>query len=743
MALVLVPPQIAIHKESGLVVRGGTGSVYAETDPGFVSPLQAKRADGTNAPTPNSNSQGLIPEFWIDIPETAAGVFWKSGDTAIWLATREGYRGPKGEKGDTGNTGATGSKGDKGDTGDPGPQGLPGVNAVPADTAVAGYIQTAGTSATKTALNNAIVDQISDPTSPAGTALSATIAGADPYDSPWDIVIVAGQSNSWETDYPAFDYTEPDNNVLAWDTATRTAAVVPSKNDELGFAFARQYARDHLARGRKVIKTRNGYGETGFSSTSLTGQTGYTTVPNGTWDRNLTADPLNRALEVISTANAVLAAAPAGSKIVAMVWSQGEQDRAKTATEGDAWYQSRLDDFFGWVRTSLSLPELPIIIMSQTPETIAGSAGGQAINRVHEGTPNRLKWTTYVYGPEGYSKTNEDIHFTTPGHGVRGKLASAALNKAKLNNSVIRPGTPLNLTVQSLNTSAKVRWEPPVQRVTSYTLEFSTDYGATWVPVLLGHSMATSASFNIPAGAPVWCRVRSANEYGTPSAWSPIAVAPGPVSVATPNPALPPTVTVSDFVHRWAAKAQTAGPKAAVAPSKGTLELTQATASKQPSIVDDGALKVLRFDGVDDDIFVIASTVKTITLLAKVQAAVGVNTAIMSTGPNVLRRTNEATPRIGTQINGGTNQYWDYTQSGKYHVLTFIADGTTGAVSIDGNYNVLNGATANTQILLGRYGTTNYGQIDVVDVLAWDRALTSAEVGTVYNDLVAGYPGLL
>ena len=48
-------------------------------------------------------------------------------------------------------------KGDKGDTGDPGPQGLPGTNAVPADTAVAGYIQTAGTSATKTALNNAIV----------------------------------------------------------------------------------------------------------------------------------------------------------------------------------------------------------------------------------------------------------------------------------------------------------------------------------------------------------------------------------------------------------------------------------------------------------------------------------------------------------------------------------------------------------------------------------------------------------
>ena len=108
MALVLVPPQIAIHKESGLVVRGGTGSVYAETDPVFTTPLQAKRADGTNAPSPNSGPQGLIPAFWVDIPEDHAGVFWKAGDTTIWLATREGYRGPKGEKGDIGNEGPYG-----------------------------------------------------------------------------------------------------------------------------------------------------------------------------------------------------------------------------------------------------------------------------------------------------------------------------------------------------------------------------------------------------------------------------------------------------------------------------------------------------------------------------------------------------------------------------------------------------------------------------------------------------------
>lgn len=54
--------------------------------------------------------------------------------------------------------GKQGPKGDTGATGPQGPQGLPGTNAVPSDSAVAGYINTAGTSETKTALLATIVD---------------------------------------------------------------------------------------------------------------------------------------------------------------------------------------------------------------------------------------------------------------------------------------------------------------------------------------------------------------------------------------------------------------------------------------------------------------------------------------------------------------------------------------------------------------------------------------------------------
>lgn len=591
--------------------------------------------------------------------------------------------------------------------------------------------------------------EISTPGTPANDALSSTIGtvGGELFvtsSGPWDIVIVAGQSNSWETDFPAFNNTTPDPRVLSYTTATGVVAQTPAKNDELGFAFARAYARDHLQLGRNVVTTRNGYGETGFSSTSITpAPAGYTTVPNGTWDRALTADPLNRALEVISTAQAVLAIAPPNSRIVALVWSQGEQDRVKIISSGESWYQGKLDDFFGWVRTTLALPSLPIVVMSQTPETVVGSTGGLAVNRVHEGTPSRLKWSTYVYGPEGRTKTDEDVHFTTPGHTLRGQMASDAYPKALLNNSVIRPGQPLNLRVQILGTVANVRWDPPTQRVTSYMLQFSTDLGATWVTVSLAHLMALSAAISIPQNAPVWARVRSANEFTSPSAWSPIATAFGSVPIATPDPSLPPVLTITDYVNRWAARTQSYGSVPALVPAKGSISLVQAVAGKQPSVLDESGVKLIRFDGVDDDLAGTVATAKTITVVVKPKAAVGVNTALFSTGPNLVRRTSEATPRIGTQVNGGTNEFQAYTEGTKFHVITLIADGTTGAVSIDGGYATLNGATLNTAVILGRYGTTNFGQVDILDVLTWDRALSSAECATVRTDLSAGYPGLV
>lgn len=56
-------------------------------------------------------------------------------------------------------TNIRGPKGDKGFTGEAGPQGLPGTGAVPADEAVAGYVSTAGASATKAALLDGFIER--------------------------------------------------------------------------------------------------------------------------------------------------------------------------------------------------------------------------------------------------------------------------------------------------------------------------------------------------------------------------------------------------------------------------------------------------------------------------------------------------------------------------------------------------------------------------------------------------------
>lgn len=567
---------------------------------------------------------------------------------------------------------------------------------------------------------------------------------------PWDIILCLGQSNQTRTDYTATYYTESDDRVLEWDAVAGAAGVTASgQPDYLPWSFSRAYARDHLAYGRRVVYLPLGKGETGFSSTSLSGQAGYTTVPNGTWDRNLTADPKNLAINAVAQGQAALAAAPAGSRFVAILWSQGEQDRGKARDNGSSWYSTRVDDLFTWLRTSLAVPNLPILVSSMTPETIADTILAGNVNAALLDTPRRVKFSAYIYGPENMSKYNEPIHWATHGHTRRGQMFSAALNRARLNNTGVGPTPPLNLRVERTMKSVTISWEPPVGRATNYVIAMSTDTGTTWQTIAHTNPIDTKAFAEAASDAPVWVRAATQNEIGT-SSWSTM-VQTGGIVVTAPAPDPGPSdgihsVGVSEYTNRWLSKQQTGGAGtalAAITPHTGTVSLVQANAGKRPTIAMDGTTPVIRFDGVDDDVSASGlSTTKTITLVCKVTAPVGKNTGILSTGANFIRRTNETTPRVGTQVSTNAGQYWPYPQPELYHVITIIADGTTGALSIDGGYKPLNGATANTQILLGRYGTTNFGQIDVLEVVSWDRALTESECGIVSASLKAGYPGL-
>ena len=105
MPIVLVPPQVAISKQTGETIRGGTGKVYADTDYNLTSELTCYTdATGGTTTQPQSSSEAIIPEFWVNLPESAAGVFWVAADVRVWLASRDTYRGRPGSDGSDGKT---------------------------------------------------------------------------------------------------------------------------------------------------------------------------------------------------------------------------------------------------------------------------------------------------------------------------------------------------------------------------------------------------------------------------------------------------------------------------------------------------------------------------------------------------------------------------------------------------------------------------------------------------------------
>lgn len=105
MPIVLVPPQVAISKQTGETIRGGTGKVYADTDYNLTSELTCYTDATGGTPTqPQSSSEAIIPEFWVNLPESAAGVFWVAAGVRVWLASRDTYRGRPGSDGSDGKT---------------------------------------------------------------------------------------------------------------------------------------------------------------------------------------------------------------------------------------------------------------------------------------------------------------------------------------------------------------------------------------------------------------------------------------------------------------------------------------------------------------------------------------------------------------------------------------------------------------------------------------------------------------
>ncbi|QLF84839.1 minor tail protein [Gordonia phage BBQValindra] len=335
------------------------------------------------------------------------------------------------------------------------------------------------------------------------------LTGSDPAVSSWplDIVVVAGQSNATQRSTLSATVEPSTDSVVEWNGSTFvSAAGVPW----LGSGFARDYAAMHgRPRRRRVAIVKAALGSTGFSS-----------LDPGTWDRTVTTGATAYLYpEMIAKAQAALAAAPAGSQIVAMLWSQGEQDRTIAATT----YQAKLDDLIAQTRIDLGIPDLPVIVGSVSPDWIkylesqsSPDYRGAAINNILEDTPRRLARTAFVPGPASMSEPETGIHWTPQGQALRGiAMARVGLDTALLNLATSAPMPPQNLRVTRSGTEVVVEWDHPVTRITSYTIQVSTDLGAVWTAMTLDRPTAHKVTGSVAVGTPVWVRGTGTNEVGT------------------------------------------------------------------------------------------------------------------------------------------------------------------------------------------------------------------------------------
>ncbi|QDF16204.1 minor tail protein [Gordonia phage Malachai] len=330
------------------------------------------------------------------------------------------------------------------------------------------------------------------------------------------VIVCGGQSNAAVSAgvSPPAGLFETNPRLWKWNRATGAIVALPTSEGYLLPSFAREYIKT-VPDDVQVLVVPCGWGETGFTTTSLASQPGYTTVTNGTWDRTLTADPKNLyAMMVADLAAARVAAAPLSSeapKVVALLWSQGEADIAMT----ESAYAAKLDDLIAQFRTDTALSTLPVLIGSMTPEYVAQTSGAVPVQTALTDTPRRVQRTAFIHGPKGLTRSDQSnhIHYSMPGQNRRGRLFCEALPRALWNYNGIYAAPPQNLRAVRSGTTLTAEWDPSPLRATAHTAEVSSDGGSTWTPLtLVGGAIGLSGTATVPATGALTVRVSATNE---------------------------------------------------------------------------------------------------------------------------------------------------------------------------------------------------------------------------------------
>lgn len=333
--------------------------------------------------------------------------------------------------------------------------------------------------------------------------------------APIDLWLILGQSNATQrSTVPAVVATDTPRVVQWSGAAWQTAAGNPPW---LGSGVARGWLDyDAQASGRRAGIVPCAVGSTGFTLGSA----------NGHWLHGQTGTGPDLATAAVTQAAAALAAAPSGSRIMGVVWSQGENDQ----TMDPSTYMASLDDLIGWVRATLSLPRLPWVVCPLTPQATDPIEAVQETTMMGllEDTARRVENVSWLqFSPddsEGVAgDTLHGIHWTPEAQHRRGRAICggygaglpSAWECAVLNRADAAPHTPQGLSCSRSGDQAVWTWYHPTTRVTSFTLETSVDSGGTWQTQTLTGPGTHTCTMTCPAGTPVWARITAVCPTGS------------------------------------------------------------------------------------------------------------------------------------------------------------------------------------------------------------------------------------
>jgi len=309
----------------------------------------------------------------------------------------------------------------------------------------------------------------------------------------YDIVILAGQSNMSGRGTAYSAVLDPVNlRVFQYKSKAPNANTIVAASEPLdmhdtptgigpGLQFARWYASRKLVGNRKVLLVPVAHGGTPLVSAAILG-----------WRRGVTGGLY---ANLVAQASGALAAAGVGSRIVTMLWLQGETDGDASILGSD--YQTDFDALINGIRTDLGIADLPIIIGTMVPEYLATGTRAQ-INAIHRETPARISRMDVAVSAVGMNN-GDGNHFNAPGQRYNGKAMFDAYERLSEGiapySEAFRPSQVMGVLATSTSTtSLSVTWATATL-ATLYFVEYRlTSVGGAWTSA--GTTSALSKSIS-------------------------------------------------------------------------------------------------------------------------------------------------------------------------------------------------------------------------------------------------------